>query len=113
MTSYMHRIFREKSGTHTALKKQLYRKYNEEFWIGLVQPDTCIATILLLDMYAHLYTNYGKISDGNLKEARLGITAQFDFATLPIEQYILQVQQCQQMHGNAPPPRPITDGDAM
>ena len=25
------RIFKEQSGTHTALKKQLYRKYNSEF----------------------------------------------------------------------------------
>ena len=26
------RIFREKSGTHTALKNQLYRKYNSKYW---------------------------------------------------------------------------------
>ena len=52
------RIFREQSGTHTALRNQLYRKYDAEFWTGLVQPGTGIATILLLDMYAHLHTNY-------------------------------------------------------
>ena len=107
------RIFRDQSGTHTALKNQLYRKYDPEFWTGLVQPGTCIAIILLLDMYAHLYTNYAKITDENLKESRLGITAQFEFATLPMEQFLLKVRKCQQLHGNALPPRPITNVDAM
>ena len=64
-------------------------------------------------MYAHLYTNYGQITDENLEEAKLGITAQFEFATLPMGQYLLEVRKCQQLHGNALPPRPITDGDAM
>ena len=64
-------------------------------------------------MYAHLYINYGQITDKNLEEARLGITAQFEFARLPMEQYLFKVQKCQQLHGNAIPPRPITDDDAM
>ena len=64
-------------------------------------------------MYAHLYINYGKITNANLKDARLGITVQFEFATLPMEQYLFKVRKCQQLHGNAIPPRPITDKDAM
>ena len=107
------RIFREQSGTHTALKNQLYRKYNSKYWTGLVQPGTGIATVSLIDMYAHLYVNYGQITDANLEDARLGITSQFDFATLPMKQYLFKVRKCQQPHGNAIPPRPITDEEAM
>ena len=71
------RIYRDQSGTHTALKNQLYQNYNPEFWTGVVQPGTGIATLYLLDMYAHLYTNYGQVTEGDLEEARSGITAQF------------------------------------
>ena len=39
------RIYRDQSGTHTALKNQLYQKYNPEYWTGVVQPGTGIATI--------------------------------------------------------------------
>ena len=98
---------------HRDLKNQLYRKYDSEFWTGLVQHGTGIVTISLIDMYAHLYINYGQITDTNLEDARLGITAQFEFATLPMEQYLFEVRKCQQLHGNAIPPRPITDDDAM
>ena len=107
------RIYREQSGTHTALKNQLHQKYSPEYWTGLVQPGTRIATISLLDMYAHLYANYGQVTEVDLEEARSGITAQFKFATLPMEQYLFKVQKCQQLHGNALPPRPITDTEAM
>ena len=62
---------------------------------------------------ASLYVNYGQITDANLEDARLGITTQFDFATLPMEQYLFKVRKCQQLHGNAIPPRPITDKEAM
>ena len=79
----------------------------------MVHPDTGIATVLMLDMYAHLYANYGQVTEGDLEEARSGITAQFEFATLPMEQYIFKVRKCQQLHGNALPPRPITDTEAM
>ena len=79
------RIYWDQSGTHTALKNQLYQKYNPEFWTGVVQPGTGIYTLSLLDMYAHLYANYGQVTEGDLEEARLGITAQFEFATLPME----------------------------
>ena len=79
----------------------------------VVQLGTRIATISLMDMYAHLYANYGQVTKGDLEESRLGITAQFDFATLPMEQYLFKVRKCQQLHGNALPPRPITDMEAM
>ena len=85
------RIYREQSGTHTALKNQLHQKYSPEYWTGVVHPGTRIATISLLDMYAHLYDNYGLVTKGDLEEARLGITAQFEFATLPMEQYLFKV----------------------
>ena len=29
------RIYRDQSGTHTALKNKLYHKYNPEFWTGV------------------------------------------------------------------------------
>ena len=43
-------------------------------------------------MYAHLYANYGQVTEGDLEESRLGITLQFEFATLPMEQYLFKVQ---------------------
>ena len=107
------RIYRDQSGTNTALKNQLHQKYSPEYCTGVVQPGTGIATISLLYMYAHLYANYGKVTEGDLEEARLGITAQFEFATLPMEQYLFKVRNYQQLHGNALLPRPITDTEAM
>ena len=107
------RIYRDQSGTHIALKNQLHHKYSPEYWTGVVQPGTGIAKISLMDMYAHLYANYGQVTEGDLEEARSGITAQFEFATLPMEQYLFKVQKCQQLHGNVLLPRPITDMEAM
>ena len=107
------RIYRNQSGTHTTLKNKLYQKYNPEFWTGVVQPGIGIATLSLMDMYAHLYTNYGQVTEGDLEEARSGITAQFEFATLPMEQYLFKVQKCHQLHGNVLPQRPIKYTDAM
>ena len=79
----------------------------------MIQTGTGIATISLLDMYAHLYANYGQVTEGDLERARSGITAQFEIATLPMEQYFFKVRKCQQLHGNALPPRPITYTEAM
>ena len=107
------RLYRDQSGTHTTLKNQLHQKYSPEYWTGVVQLGTGIATISLLDMYAHLYANYGQVTEGYLEEARSGITAQFEFATLLMEQYLFKVRRCQQIHGKALPPRPITDTEAM
>ena len=98
------RIYQDQSGTHTALKNQLHQKYSPEFWTGVVQPGTGIATLSLLDMYAHLYDNYGQVTKGYLEEARLGITAQIEFTTLTMEQYLFKVRKCQQLHRNALPP---------
>ena len=56
-------IYRDQSGTHTALKNKLHQKYSPEFWTGVVQPGTGIATLSLLDMYAHLYANYGQVTE--------------------------------------------------
>ena len=78
------RIYREQSGTHTTLKNQLHQKYSPEYWTRVVHPGIGIATISLLDMYAHLYANYGKVTEGDLEEAKSGITAQFELATLPM-----------------------------
>ena len=55
-------IYRDQSGTHKALKNQLHQKYNTEYWREVVQPGTGITTISLMDMYAHLYANYGKVT---------------------------------------------------
>ena len=41
-----------------------------------------------MDIYAHLYANYGQVTKGDLEEARSGITLQFGFVTLPMEQYL-------------------------
>ena len=103
------RIYRDQSGTNISLKNQLQQKYNPEYWTGVVHPGTGIATISLMDMYAHLYANYGQVTEGDLEESRSGITVQFEFATLSMKQYLFKVQKCQQLHGNALPPRPITD----
>ena len=66
-----------------------------------------------MDMYAHMYANYGQVTEGDLEESRSGITALFEFATLPMEQYLFKGRTCQHLHGNALPPRPITDTYAM
>ena len=60
------RIYRDQSGTHTALKNQLQKNYIPEYWTEVVHPGTVIATISLLDMYAHLYANYGQVTEGDL-----------------------------------------------
>ena len=64
-------------------------------------------------MYAHLYANYGQVIKGDLEKARSGITSKFEFATLPMKQYLFKVRKCQKLHENALPPRPITDTDKM
>ena len=61
------RIYRDQSGPHTALKNQLHQKYSPEYWTGVVQLGTGIATISLMDMYAHLYANYGQVTEGDLE----------------------------------------------
>ena len=66
------RIYRDQSGTHTALKNQLYQKYNPGFWMGVVQPGTGIATLSLLYVYAHLYANYGQVIEGYLERSKVG-----------------------------------------
>ena len=88
------RIYRDQSGTHTALKNQLHQNYSPEYWTGVVQPGTGIATISLLDMHAHLYANYGQVTEGDLEEARSGIMEQFEFATLPMEHHLFKVRKC-------------------
>ena len=85
------RIYRDQSGTHTALKNQLHQKYSPEYCTGVVHPGIGIAMISLMDMYAHLYANYGQITEGDLEESRSGLTAQLEFATLPMEQYLFKV----------------------
>ena len=85
------KIYRDQLGTHTDLKNQLYQKYSPEYWTGLVHQGTGIATISLMDMYAHLYANYGQVTEGDLEESRSGITVQFKLATLPMEQYLFKV----------------------
>ena len=107
------RIYRDQSGTPTALKNQLHQKYSPEYWTGVVQLGTGIATISLLGMYAHLYANYGQVTERDLEEARSVITLQFEFTTLTMEQYLFKVRKCQQLHENALPPRPITYTESM
>ena len=60
------RIFREQMAIHIALKK-LYRRYSQEFWSGLILPGTGIATVSLQNIYTHLYTNFGQITDADLE----------------------------------------------
>ena len=74
---------------------------------------TGIETISLVDMYAHLYANYGQVTEGDLEKSRSGITAQFKFATLPMEQHLFKVRKFKKLHGNTLPPRPITDMEDM
>ena len=64
-------------------------------------------------MYTHLYTNFGQITDGDLEESLAGITGQYDFATRPMPQLLHMVRKAQQLHGNAIPPRLITDNETM
>ena len=77
----------------------------------MIEPGIGIATVSLLEMYTHLYTNFGKITDGDLEESRAGTTGQYDFATRPMPQFLHMVRKTQQSQGNAIPPRPITDNE--
>ena len=61
------RVFQYQTRTHTALNNQLYRRYPTEYWTGLIEPGIGIATVSLLEMYTHLYTNFGHITDGDLE----------------------------------------------
>ena len=38
------RIYKDQSGTHTALKNQLHQKYSPEYWTGVVHPGTGVHT---------------------------------------------------------------------
>ena len=107
------RVFREQMGIHIALKNQLYRCYSAEYWTGLIQPGTGVATVTLQQMYGHLYQNFGQITEADLEESRQGVTTQFDFANQTVPAYLHLIRRCQQLHGNALPPRPITDNEAM
>ena len=106
-------IYRDQSGTYTALKNQLHHKYSPEYWTGVVEPGTGIATISLMDIYAHLYANYEQVTEGDLEESSSEITAQFEIATLPMEQYLIKVRKFQQLHGNDLLPCSITYMEAM
>ena len=37
-----------------------------------VQPGTGIASISLMDMYAHLYVNYGQVTEGIPRRMKIG-----------------------------------------
>ena len=60
------RVFQDQTRTHTALKTQLYIRYPTEYWTGLIEPGIGIATVSLLEMHTHMYTNFGQITDGDL-----------------------------------------------
>ena len=79
----------------------------------MIEPGIGIATVSLLDMYTHMYTKFGQITDGDLEKSRAGITGQYDFATRPMPQFLNMVRKAQQLHGSAIPPRPITDNEAI
>ena len=55
--------------------------------------------ISLMDMYAHLYANYRQVTEGDLEESRSGITAQFEFETLPMDQYLFKVKNVNNFMG--------------
>ena len=60
-------VFQDQTRMQTALKKQLYIQYPTEYWTGLIEPGIGIATVSLLEMYTHLYTNFGQITDRDLE----------------------------------------------
>ena len=62
-------VFQYQTRTHTALKNQLYRQYPKKYWTGLIKPGRGIATVSLLEMYTHLYSNFGQITDRDLEES--------------------------------------------
>ena len=68
------RVFQDQTRTHTELKNKLYWQYPNEYWTGLIEPGIGIATVSLLEIYTHLYTNFGQITDGDLEESQAGIT---------------------------------------
>ena len=107
------RVFQDQTRTHTALNNQLYRRYPTEYCTGLIKPGIGIATVSLLQIYTHLYKNFGNITDEDLEESRAGITGQYDFTTRSMPQFLHRVLKAQQLHRNAIPPRPIADNEEM
>ena len=60
-------VYRDQLSAHTSLKNQLYRRYNQQFWTGLLQAGTGTSNVLILQIYIHLYLNYGRRSGGSKK----------------------------------------------
>ena len=104
-------IYNDQQAVHAALKNQLFRAIPEAYWAGLTDPLTGMAGISLIEMYAHLYTNYGALMEDDLEDNRARLTKQFDFGTQPIETYWLKVQDVLTLAdtGGAP----ITDAEVV
>ncbi|KAL7550664.1 hypothetical protein ACHAWF_013883 [Thalassiosira exigua] len=85
--SRVYQIFREQSAVHTALKKQLYRAVPQDYWAGLIDQHTGLATVTLRDMYTYLFQNYGVITPADHEANRQRITEQFDFGSQSVEVY--------------------------
>jgi hypothetical protein len=104
-------IYQDQQAVHAALKNQLFRAIPEAYWAGITNPLTGMAGISLIEMYAHLYTNYGALMEDDLEDNRARLTEQFDFGTQPIETYWQKVQEVLTLAdtGGAP----ITDAEVV
>jgi hypothetical protein len=86
-------IYNDQQAVHAALKNQLFHAILEAYWAGITDPLTGMAGISLIEMYTHLYTNYGALMEDNLEDNHALIMEQFDFGTQPIETYWQKVQE--------------------
>ena len=104
-------IYNNQQAVHAALKNQLFRAIPKAYWAGVTDPLTGMAGISLIEMYNHLYTNYGALMEDDLEDNRARLTEQFDFGTQPIETYWQKVQEVLTLAetGGAP----ITDAEVV
>jgi hypothetical protein len=63
-------IYNDQQAVHAALKNQLFHAIPKAYWAGVTDPLTGMAGISLIEMYAHLYTNYGALMEDDLEDNR-------------------------------------------
>ena len=66
-----------------------------------------------MDMYAHLYANYGQVTEVYLEEFKIGNNGAIPVYEPTNGTVPLQGKKFQQLRGNALLSRPITDMEAM
>ena len=97
------RLFQQYDATDRALKQQLLGAVDDMFVSALSDPHVGYANVTTLQLLAHLYATYAKITDCDLEENKETMTATYD-VNLPIETLYKRIEECVQYAaaGNTP-----------